>query len=594
MALSGSISSPPVTFGNYIRLDWERIATNTTNRTSTIRYRLYLVLVAGSWVDATESFSISTMDGSSDGSRGVTYRGPGGTHLIHEYTNTVTHYDGDPVTLGAMATLRSGWNQLGTVITDFGTWTLDAMSLPTAPNTKYWVGGTGTWDNTAGSKWSTSPGGAGGASVPQPNEDVVISGAGTVTLGIDTPAVRQLTVGAPINLNGKTVTCARSQFNMQNFSLGSATINAYNSISFSTQTIDLGTGTLRVTHGSTLTIDGSPYTGGFHVSPWTTTVTAGTSSIEINVNPGTGNSMDVVLGTHTYNIMKIIIGGASTGAVSAAISGSPTFRSLIIKSKNSAAHTVNFDNGALINVNKLVAVGSSSSNRLAINSDSSSVLAVDDYGSSYGQFVNMNISSNMVSYAPMYIGSNSVQTSGYGWLLQDPPKISTLVDPLTTAPGSNTNWTTTGSVASVSNGQGGGGYSIGIFSSITSTDTFDMVGDYLVFETKEMLGAQVHIQSDVGDTIPPSDYGFTLSPDKYYRATVTEDGLYQLDESIDGSSWSNLQSRSVGDVDLYRSIRIKFLCPLGAPEGAGVIGSVNMLPAVSGSGGNFLAFFGGL
>lgn len=31
---------------------------------------------------------------------------------------------------------------------------------------RYWVGGTATWDNTAGTKWSATSGGAGWASVP--------------------------------------------------------------------------------------------------------------------------------------------------------------------------------------------------------------------------------------------------------------------------------------------------------------------------------------------------------------------------------------------------------------------------------------------
>ena len=330
---------------------------------------------------------------------------------------------------------------------------------------------------------------------------------------------------------------------------------------------------------------------------YTTTPTTSTIIINGNGTPGSPTGDTDVLarfGNKTYNDVKIRVGTANSTPAVVKLGGSPTFRSLIIQSKNSAAHTVNFDSGATITTNKFVAIGSSSSSKLTVKpSSGSSTIALSSGGSTYGQFVDMQASASGAG-VPKYIGANSTQSSGMGWLLQDPPKISTLVDPLTTAPGSNTNWATTNSVASVSNGQGGGGYSIGIFSSMTSTDTFDMVGDYLVFETKEMLGAQVHIQSDVGDTIPPSDYGFTLSPDKYYRATVTEEGLYQLDESIDGSSWSNLQSRSVGDVDLYRSIRIKFFCPLGAPEGAGVIGSVNMLPAVSGSGGNFLAFFGGL
>lgn len=49
---------------------------------------------------------------------------------------------------------------------------------------RYWVGGTANWDNIAGSKWSTTSGGSGGASVPTASDDVFFdanSGSGTVT-----------------------------------------------------------------------------------------------------------------------------------------------------------------------------------------------------------------------------------------------------------------------------------------------------------------------------------------------------------------------------------------------------------------------------
>lgn len=49
---------------------------------------------------------------------------------------------------------------------------------------RYWVGGTGTWGDTA--RWSTTSGGAGGASVPTNADDVFFdanSGGGTVTIG---------------------------------------------------------------------------------------------------------------------------------------------------------------------------------------------------------------------------------------------------------------------------------------------------------------------------------------------------------------------------------------------------------------------------
>lgn len=51
---------------------------------------------------------------------------------------------------------------------------------------RYWVGGSATWDNTAGTKWALTDGGAGGEAVPLSTDDVFFTagiGAVTVTLG---------------------------------------------------------------------------------------------------------------------------------------------------------------------------------------------------------------------------------------------------------------------------------------------------------------------------------------------------------------------------------------------------------------------------
>jgi fibronectin-binding autotransporter adhesin len=50
---------------------------------------------------------------------------------------------------------------------------------------RYWVGGTANWDGTAGTKWSSTSGGAGGATAPTASDDVyfdVGSGTGTCSL----------------------------------------------------------------------------------------------------------------------------------------------------------------------------------------------------------------------------------------------------------------------------------------------------------------------------------------------------------------------------------------------------------------------------
>jgi hypothetical protein len=51
---------------------------------------------------------------------------------------------------------------------------------------RYWVGGSGTWDTTSTANWSSTNGGAGGASAPNINDVAFFnanSGAGTITLG---------------------------------------------------------------------------------------------------------------------------------------------------------------------------------------------------------------------------------------------------------------------------------------------------------------------------------------------------------------------------------------------------------------------------
>lgn len=49
---------------------------------------------------------------------------------------------------------------------------------------RYWVGGTATWDNTAGTKWSTTSGGAGGASVPTSSDNVYFDAGGIINITI--------------------------------------------------------------------------------------------------------------------------------------------------------------------------------------------------------------------------------------------------------------------------------------------------------------------------------------------------------------------------------------------------------------------------
>ena len=70
--------------------------------------------------------------------------------------------------------------------------------------TRYWVGGTGTWDLTTTTNWSATSGGAGGASAPTSADDVFFNSASnattyTVTLdaSVSQPSCKSVTFSGP-------------------------------------------------------------------------------------------------------------------------------------------------------------------------------------------------------------------------------------------------------------------------------------------------------------------------------------------------------------------------------------------------------------
>lgn len=69
---------------------------------------------------------------------------------------------------------------------------------------RYWVGGTGTWDDTSTTVWSTTSGGSSGASVPTSADDVFFDQAGpyTVTTAVSERPCKSITVsGANVSFS---------------------------------------------------------------------------------------------------------------------------------------------------------------------------------------------------------------------------------------------------------------------------------------------------------------------------------------------------------------------------------------------------------
>lgn len=111
---------------------------------------------------------------------------------------------------------------------------------------RFWVGGTGTWDAADTTHWSGSSGGAGGSSVPGAADTVTFDGAsggGTVTVNFGgTITILQLTFGAftgtldfATNNNSITLTATNGGVD------GSGT---------GTRTLNMGSGTWTLSHNS--------------------------------------------------------------------------------------------------------------------------------------------------------------------------------------------------------------------------------------------------------------------------------------------------------------------------------------------------------
>jgi len=140
---------------------------------------------------------------------------------------------------------------------------------------RYWVGGTANWDGTAGTKWATTSGGAGGASVPTTADDVFFTNLSTGTCTIATGN----TGAKSINCTGFTGTIAGS---VAITVAGSVTLVAAMTYTYTGTVTFTGTGTL-ITAGKTLrsvTVNGSGITltlgDAFNAPAASLTVTQGT------------------------------------------------------------------------------------------------------------------------------------------------------------------------------------------------------------------------------------------------------------------------------------------------------------------------------
>jgi hypothetical protein len=281
---------------------------------------------------------------------------------------------------------------------------------------RYWVGGTALWDSTAGTKWSTTSGGAGGASVPTSADAVFFNAAsGAVTVTVSTGGgtalsinctgftgtltgtvalnvsgsvtfVSGMTLGASLDLNllatgtlttgGKTLSDVNISATGGTVTLGSAlslgtskeltltagtlSTSASNFAITANELILSGTGTKTLTlNASTVTLTGAATP--FNYSGSNLTFNAGTSTITFNTSSGCTLNAGTGL---TFNNVSFTGTGAG---ILRTIRGSNTFNQLSFTAPASAGYSViEFDGNQTITT--LIANGASVVRRFSMRS----------------------------------------------------------------------------------------------------------------------------------------------------------------------------------------------------------------------------------
>lgn len=124
---------------------------------------------------------------------------------------------------------------------------------------RYWVGGTASWDGTAGTKWSDTSGGAGGSTVPTTADDVFFDANSTGTVTIATG-----------NTGAKTIACTGFTGTLT----GTGALTVAGSITLVAGMTYSYTGTLTLTGTCTLTSAGKTF-GAITINGSGITVTLG-------------------------------------------------------------------------------------------------------------------------------------------------------------------------------------------------------------------------------------------------------------------------------------------------------------------------------
>lgn len=418
----------------------------------------------------------------------------------------------------------------------------------------------GNWSST--SVWSTSPGGAGGASVPGPNDVAIMPSNFTVTIN------QNVNCAAIIQAAG---TITNTSYNV--------TLKSFYSYSSAARTINMGSGVWTINPDS----NGSA----FELEDSNLTLNAGSSLLVINATYSASPTSFATL-SKTFNDVRINLGYNSSNSINLNLSGSPTFRSLDIRSVNSQAHYVNFDSGSTTTVNKLIAIGYDSSNKLTLRPYSGN--ATIDFtagGSSYGQYVHAQVYADGAGVTK-YIGASSTASGGTGWTTSNAPKLATLTDDFTGSSlgadwydWSGGNLSVSGNKATINTGTAAGTYrgfntaashwdATGSASSVKIEYGSANANISAIFMWEYTQDKQVYLEISEGYAMLFTNYlsnwtwhGEIAHSDSYYYRLRESGGTVYAEYSTNGWTWNSIANTTPA-FPLY-SVKVQIYTSTSAP-----------------------------
>jgi fibronectin-binding autotransporter adhesin len=295
------------------------------------------------------------------------------------------------------------------------------LTAAPTPRTLYWRGGTGTWDASTTTNWSTSSGGAGGAAVPTSLDAVIFNTlsnttAYTVTCTATQLRCASLTIGAP--LTGALTFAGTAPLALAgNLSIaasgvtrtwsGALTLSGAGSYTFTTNGVALSSTTTVNGIGSTWTL-GSAATisaqilitnGTFDTASYALNVSSLSSSNSnnrtINLNASTvtttlSNSLSITntpglvfnSGTSTLNLSSVSgtftssgltwynVNFTTTNLSGASITGPNTFNNLSYTGRTSTGiSTISLSDNQIINGTLTLSAGTDATMRTFVQSD---------------------------------------------------------------------------------------------------------------------------------------------------------------------------------------------------------------------------------